>query len=144
MSRSQKILERMKISMHDFDPNGTAAVEVSWTNVRDIQAIAVAFFRTIGTGDITLKIMGNSASDGSGTDVDIVTKTVSAQPDAVGDQIFLECSAAEIAAAAEAAGETVQYVTAVVSAGASGDEGVILQIVDPVYVYEAQTADVVA
>lgn len=136
----EKLTSELAVTHYDFDPGATTATEIDWVDMRDHCGILVSFFRTIGTGAVTFKIMANTASDGSGTDADIVTHAVSSEPDAVGDYIFLECTAEQIAAA----GADMRYVTAVVSVATGTDEGVITYIRKGKRQYSGLTADVIA
>ena len=145
MSNESKLLDNLSITSYDFDPGATTETEISWFDMRDFDCFVAQFFRTIGTGATTFKIMGNTASDGSGTDVDIVTHAVASEPDAVGDYIFLECGANEIAQAASAAGvDGVRYVTAVVSVATGTDEGVVTYVAKGNRGYAGLTSDSIA
>ena len=121
----QKLRSIAKRTIYDFDPGVTTEVEVAWVDMRDFESLLVGFFRTIGTSAFTLRLMANTAANGSGTDVNIKTLTITAEPNAVGDYIWVETSAAEIAqAAAEAGVDGVRYITAVASVATDTDEGV--------------------
>ena len=141
----QKLFSRMAWKSYDFDPNATTATEIGWVDMQNYQLFAAQFFRTIGTSNVTFSIVANSESDGSGSDVTVKTHAVGSQPDAVGDQLFLSVTAEEIAAAAEAAGTTARYVTAVVSVATNTDEGVVSYIrAFPLRAVKDLTADIVA
>ena len=118
----QKLASRMKVTAYDFDPDSTDLTDVAWVDMRDYENILVKFFRTVGTSDVVFKIIANTASDGSGTDV--VLKTSTADPDATGDYAFLEANAEDIAAA----GDGYRYVSAQVSVATDTDEGVVTYI----------------
>lgn len=124
---SDKLLSNLKVTHYDFDPDATTATEIAWVDMRDFENIAVSFFRTVGTGTLSMTIIANSSSTGSGTDVTIKADPA-LSPDAVGDYIFLECTAEEIAHAAEAAGVDARYVTAVCTFGTNTDEGVVTYV----------------
>lgn len=125
----QSILSENNITLYDFDPNGTDPVDVGWVDMRDYDSIVIGFFRTIGTSALdTFALLANDASDGSGTDVTVKAKTVSSEPNAVGDFLFLEVSASEIRQACEAAGVDGRYVSASVEFATGTDEGVILYV----------------
>lgn len=118
-----KLFTENAIKMYDFDPGATTATEIGWVDMRDFECFAAAFFRTIGTGATTFKIQASAASNGS-SPVDIVTHAVGSEPDAVGDQIFLECGINDLLNA----GTDLRYVSAVVSVATGTDEGVILYV----------------
>jgi hypothetical protein len=144
MSTPVHLLANLHVTNHDFDPGATTATEISWLDMRAIDALAVGFFRTIGTGTIALALVANAESDGSGTDVPVATWSGD-QPDAVGDQIWLETDAQAIAAAAAAAGVAdVRYITAVVSTSVGTDEGVVSYIAQSTRPHAGLTADTVA
>ena len=143
---SEKLTANLAVTLYDFDPNGTTAVDVAWVDMRDFEHFMVGFFRTIGTGALdTFAILGNSASDGSGTDVTIVSKTISSEPDAVGDYIWLECTAEQIRQEGEDAGQNLRYVTASVEFATGTDEGVIIYVRQPGrFAHQGLTADLIA
>lgn len=112
----------MAITQYDHDPDGTSAVDVAWVDMRDYGRFIASFFRTVGTSALTYKILANSASDGSGSDVEI--KAGSAAPDAVGDYAFLECTAEELLSA----GSDLRYVTLNLTFATATDEGVVTYV----------------
>lgn len=145
MSTPDVMATELAVKSFDFDPDATTATEIEWVDMRNFSRILVGFFRTVGSSAVTFKLMANSESDGSGTDVDIVTHAVGSEPDAVGDQIYLETDAQQIAQKAADAGETgVRYITAVVSVATGTDEGVVTYIRKAERAYDGLTADVVA
>lgn len=138
---ANKLRCNLAVTQYDLDPDATTATEVQWVDMRDFNSILVSFFRTVGTSNATFKIVANSESDGSGTDVEIKSHALAAQPNAVGDYVFLECNAEELAGA----GDNLRYVTAVVSLATGTDEGVVTYIRSGArFPRENLTADVVA
>ena len=91
---SNHLLSQLKITHYDLDPDATSATDVAWVDMRDFENFAFSFFRTIGTSDVTITILANSSSTGSGTDVEIKswTNTTFGDPDAVGDYAFGQCT----------------------------------------------------
>jgi hypothetical protein len=146
MADIQKLGANLKVKSFDFDPDATSATDIGWEDMRDFDCLLVSFVRTIGTSNVTLKVLANADSAGGGTDVTVSTKTVSAQPDAVGDQIFLEINAQEVTEAARAAGiEGVRYVSANMSFATATDEGVVTYIFGASHRPQKDlTADIVA
>jgi len=57
--------------------------------------------------------------------VEVIAHAVGSQPNALNDQIWLECTAEEIAALGDAAGVDLRYVSADVEFQTSTDEGVV-------------------
>lgn len=125
----QIIRSSEQVKMYDFDPNDTSAHDVGWVSARNMESILIGFFRTIGTSNLTFTILGNTAADGSGTDVTAKTVTISAQPDAVGDYIFAELTAEELAQAGSDAGVELIGVSASFTFATGTDEGVGLYVI---------------
>jgi len=126
MSEANKLRANLALKNFDADPDATTETEAGWVDMRDFGSILVGFTRTVGTSALTLRLMANADSAGGGTDVAVKTKTISSEPDAVGDQVWLEVNEGEIKEAARAAGvDEVRYVTAVYSLATATDEGII-------------------
>lgn len=126
MNLNGLLTENAAITAYDVDPDATTTTDVAWVDMRDYSKLAVMFFRTVGTSDITLTVLGNSASNGGGTDVTVKTKTLtSVQPNAVGDYTFLEVSEEEVVSASESG---ARYLSANVSFATSTDEGVVVYV----------------
>lgn len=95
-------------------------------------------FRSVGTGSVTkFQLIAATAADGTGAAI-IVEHAIGSAPDAVGDQIYLECDVEqvrEVLPAATHIGVRVQLVTAT-------DEAVVLfERADPFYQAGGATAD---
>jgi hypothetical protein len=140
----QKLRSKAARRLYDFDPGATTLTDIGWVSAVGLLEFLCGFFRTIGTGAVEFKILGNTAADGSGTDVELKAHAVAAEPDAVGDQIWLEISAAEIAEQAAAAGVDIVAISAAVSVATATDEGVVLYERHLDYQQEDLTADIVA
>lgn len=140
---NEKITSRVLVTQYDFDPDSADAQDVAWVDMRDFGRFLAGFFRTVGTSDLdTMKIIANSESDGSGTDVEVKSKTLTGvQPNAVGDYNFLECTAQELAAL----GTNLRYVTLQLEFATATDEGVVTYIrSDSRFSYTGLTADSIA
>ena len=121
---SQKFASKNAVTMYDFDPGATTAADVGWVDLRDYEGIHISVRHSVGTGAIsTFKILGNSASDGSGTDVELKASTPTTA-DAVGDTVHLEVTAAELAAL----GTDLRYVSASLSLATATDECVVTYV----------------
>ncbi len=115
---TQKALSRAIRKMFDFDPDGTTLTDVSWQRLKG-EVFLVGIMRTVGTGNVdAFKIRASKASDGS-SPVDIKAKTISAEPNAVGDYIWLEVTIDDILAAA---GAGYKYVSASIQMATGTDE----------------------
>lgn len=108
------------LSMHDFDPNSASATASAWVSLLGFSHVVAGFFRTIGTGTFAMSIAASASADGSNPTT--IKSYSGSNPDAVGDQVFLECSAIEINNLLQGA----KYVAAVITFGTSTDEGVVL------------------
>ncbi len=136
-----KILSSMKITQYDFDPDAATATAAGWVAMKNFGQLAVSFFRTVGTGDITLTINGATDASGSNSTI-IVTKTLTYQPDAVGNYVFLECLAEQINSVGKAAGYDFTHASAVITFETGTDEGVVTYIQGaPRFAYDGLTAD---
>ncbi len=140
----KKSASEVKLTQYDFDPNSTAATAVAWVDMKDFAKLIVAFFRTVGTSNITMIIQGSAASNGASPET-VATKTVSSQPNAVGDYIFLECLAEQVAQVAATSGKALRYVSATISFETNTDEGVVTYMLGgPRFAYDELTADYVS
>lgn len=121
---SQKFASRNKVNMYDFDPGGTSAVDVAWVDLRDYEGIHVSAMLSVGSSAISsFKLLGNSQSNGGGSDVELKVSSVTTA-DAVGDTIHLEVTAEEMAAL----GTDLRYVSASIACGTATDECVVTYV----------------
>jgi hypothetical protein len=144
---AMKARARAKRTMYDFDPDATTATDIAWVDMKDFATFLVGFFRTVGTSDLTFKILANTASDGSGTDITVLTKTLTGvQPNALADYTWAEVTAEQVQAAAKAAGiDNARYVTANLTFATGTDEGVVYyELGEPRFAYADLTADDIA
>ena len=141
-----KLLSEVKITHYDHDPNATAATDVGWVDMRDYGCFTASFFRTVGTSALTMTILANTASDGSGDEATIATKTFTAgQPNAVGDYVFLEALAQQIAQKSAEDGKAYRYVSVNLTLATGTDEGVVTYIQSkPRFAYDEMTADYIS
>jgi hypothetical protein len=139
-STADRFLSEHAVKLYDFDPNATTVTAVAWVPLALFSRFVACFFRTIGTSAVTFDIA--VASDSSGTGAAAVkAHAVGSQPDAVGDQIFLEVSAEQCKEVLA----TGTHVSARVSFATNTDEGVVAYIrTDPRHQYSGLTADVIA
>jgi len=142
---TQKLSTKLKVLSYDFDPNATTATDIGWVDMRDYSEMMVQFFRTVGTSALTLTILCNTASDGSGNEATVATKTFTAgQPNATGDYVFLEAIENQIANLARVDGYEYRYVSANCTVATGTDEGVVTYMLKPKYCYEDLTADLIS
>jgi len=135
-----------KLTTYDHDPDTTGATDVSWQDMRDFGTFSAVFVRTIGTGvTSTFTILGNSESDGSGTDVTIKSHALGSEPNAIADFIFLECTAKEVQQEGEDNSQDLRYVSANITFATATDEAIVAYIFgEPRFAYLNLTADVIA
>jgi len=142
---TQKLSTKLKVLSYDFDPNATTATDIGWVDMRDYSEMMVQFFRTVGTSALTLTILCNTASDGSGNEATVATKTFTAgQPNATGDYVFLEAIENQIANLSRVDGYEYRYVSASCTVATGTDEGVVTYMLKPKYCYEDLTADLIS
>lgn len=135
------ITERFKVTAYDHDPDATTATDIAWVDVTNASRLLIGFFRTIGTSALTFTVLGNSASNGSGTDRTIKTVTLTGvQPDAVGDYTFAEVSREEIIAT----NEDIKYVSANLTFATGTDEAVVFYIKEMMTGVTGNTANSIA
>ena len=140
---ADRLSESLKVTHYDEDAaTATNAHDIGWVDMKDYDAIMVTAFASAltGVGVTAFSILGNTASDGSGSDVTITSHAVGSAPDAVGDYLVLECNKDEIVAA----GETLRYVSANVTMANAADENVVTYIRRAKTLKASNTADVVA
>src|SRR6185503_9629672 len=84
------------VQMYDFD-YAADPVDVAWVDMQNYRRFVVGLFRSVGTATVDgFRILANTAADGSGTDIVVKVHALGTAPDAVGDQIYLECTAEEV------------------------------------------------
>lgn len=132
-SEYQKFMSRNVMKHYDVDPSGdtTAAFDVAWVDMRDYEGFIASFFRTVGTDALdTFSIIANSESDGGGTDATIIVGMPAAaeEPNAVGDQIFIECSAEQLASLSTSATGKLRYVSISIEFATGTDEAVVTYV----------------
>lgn len=143
LTNNEKLSSTLQITAYDFDPGATTATDIAWVPMG--RHFLAMFFRTVGASGLTFSLIGNTATDGTGTDVTIVSHAVANEPDAVGDYVFLECSEEQVKEVAATAGlSNVKTVSASVAVATGTDEGVVIYVREPHRKYADITAESVA
>lgn len=98
---NEKLSSALAVTMYELDAEGPA--DVAWVALEEFSSFLAIVMRSVGTGGLDqFKILGNTAADGTGTDVELAdyasVGTLSAV-DAVGDTAMLEVTQADIDAA---------------------------------------------
>ena len=136
----KKLSNRQKIEMHDFDPGGTAVTAVGWRAIQGFRTFLARLMRTIGTSATTFDIAVATDSSGTGA-LAVITHAVGSEPDAVGDELFLECSVENMRETLAAA----THWSARISVATGTDEMVVTTIEsDPQFPRTGLTADIIA
>lgn len=115
------------VELLDFDPDSADAVNVAWRDMREYGRFVAGFMRTIGTGALDMFTIVAASNNTGANLTTILSKTISSQPDAVGDYVFLEITADQIAHE-DTSGVGLRYVSARLEFATSTDEGVVLYI----------------
>lgn len=140
----QKLRSALYVKPFDFDPDATSATDVGWIDARDYSSILFLFTRTVGTSATTMNILGNTAADGSGTDVTVKAVTISSEPNAFLDLKVAEVTAEEIATAGAAAGVALRGVSLSVAFATGTDEAIVHYVGLGERQFRNQTADIIA
>lgn len=137
---AEHITSRQVTKLHDFDPNATTVTAVEWRPIKEYRRFLAGFMRTIGTGAVTFDIAAATSDAGAGA-TQVVAHAVGSEPDAVGDQLYLECDVEQIRNALS----TATHWAARVSVATGTDEGVVLtEEHEAMFPRSGLTADIVA
>ncbi len=142
----EHIGSRNKIKMYDFDPNTTAATPVAWVDMRDYEHFGVMAMASAltGNGVTAFAIQASAVPEGTNP-VTIRSHALASEPDAVGDQLWLEVSAQEVNSVGVLAGKDLRYVSAVLTLANSADENVVTYVLsNPRFAQSGLTGDVVS
>ena len=108
---------------HYLSGNASTAKDMGWVDMRDYDAILITVHAAAltGNGVTVFSIIANADSAGGDTDATIKTHAVASAPDAAGDYLVLEASAAEIQGASTSTTGALRYVSAAVTAANAAD-----------------------
>ena len=128
-SSSNKAASNFAWEVYDHDPGGTSATIVTpdggtterWADLRDFENFAVLAMSSTLTGNGITLLEIVVADDTASTNLAVVKTSGAVAADAVGDYVFLECTAAE----ANEVGTTGRYVAARITVANSADEAVV-------------------
>lgn len=131
---TEKIGSGMFIRSYDHDPGATTAVITSpdgGTTIRTLDmsdygnfAVIAMLSVKVGNGITKLEIIADGDGTFDGADVVVIKDSGTVAADAVGDCVFLECAASELAPL----GSTLRYVAARITCHNAGDEAVVTYI----------------
>ncbi len=136
----KKLSNNQKIEMHDFDPGVTTVVAVGWRAISGFRTFLARLMRTIGTSATTFDIAVATDSSGTGA-LAVVTHAVGSEPNAVGDELFLECSVENMRETLA----TATHWSARISVATNTDEMVVTTIeANPQHPRTGRTADIIS
>jgi len=121
----------------------SSAADVGWVDARNFRKFGVMTCATAltGAGVSALTLQANTASDGSGTDVTLATRTGLSTADAAGDCLWIEADIDDAAVGTDGA----RYVNCVITAANAADDHVITYILsDPKYPAASLTGDIIS
>lgn len=139
---TMRLGETLEIRPKDFDPGATALTDVAWVSAKGIHRFAVMYpASSLTTSATIVKILGNTAADGSGTDHVLATAaSVTPDDEASGDYIWVEVTGEDIAAT----NASILGVSAQVSVATATDEATVIYIIDRQVGYTQQTVTTIA
>jgi hypothetical protein len=138
---------RLYIKSFDHDPGGTSATLASpdggttirYLDMRDYERMAVEVRPTIASGGIT-KVEIVASATTAFSSVTVIKDSGTIDADSLNDNVFLECSAEEIAQLGDAAGVDLRYVAARLTNETGTDEANVLYVAEPKRAYSGLTA----
>jgi hypothetical protein len=151
---SQKIGSSWSILSYDHDPGATSAQAVTPDGGTTKRYVPLALYELFGVACMTSVSASSSgatlvdivaATDVLGTDVTTVVSSGAVVADAVGDFVFVECTAAQVKEVGDAAGKAFTHVAARITCSNSGDECVVTYLRgQPKFTASGLTANVIS
>lgn len=132
---TERFGSRVAAITYDHDPGATSALITSpdggttkrYVAMRDYEGFAGLVMATIATtGPTLVDIVG--ATDSAGTNVTTIVSSGTVAADAVGDVVYIECSAEQINEVGKAAGYNFTHAGIRITCGNSGDECAVTYI----------------
>jgi hypothetical protein len=136
--QSADFVQNNLVTVYDFDPDASTAVDVAWVDMLDYDELTVIAIRTIGTGAVDgFTILSNPTLTGGGTDVEVKTHATATEPDAIADFVVLSCRSDELGGN--------RYASANLELATDTDEFIVVYIRSKArYPRRALTADIIA
>lgn len=140
----QKILSMEKFELIVHEPGDADLNAVKYVDLKDFDSFVAGYLRTAGT-DVLDNFQISAAQDASGTNKQVI-KTSTAQPDAVGDQAYIEIASQEVEQVGVDAGITdLRFVTLEVENATAGDQAAVTYVLGRAHFPGKDlTADVIA
>jgi len=140
----QKILSMEKLDLIVHEPGDTVLNAVKYVDLKDFDSFVAGYLRTAGTGVLdAFQIV--AAQDAAGLNKQVI-KTSAAQPDAVGDQAYIEIASQEVEQVGVDAGITdLRFVSLEVQNNVGGDQAAVTYVLGRAHFPGKDlTADVIA
>lgn len=151
---SQKIASTHAILSYDHDPGATSAQIVTPDGGTTKRLVPLALYEWFGVACMTSVSASSSgatlvdivaATDSAGTNATTVVSSGAVVADAVGDFVFVECTAAQVKEQGDSDGRVYTHVGARITCSNSGDECVVTYIrANPKFAALNLTANVIA
>lgn len=128
------------VKSYDHDPGATTAVLASpdggttpwYLDMRDYSAAGVMVKPSIiGGAGVTLVRLFASTDVAGATNATLIRSSGAVAGDSLNDVVWVECTAAEFAAAGQAAGVDLRYLTVEITCGTNTDEAVVTLVAKP-------------
>lgn len=129
---SDKLFANQNMTMLVHNPtDATVEVATGWVDLRDYENFAVGMVTSLlpsGTGPTVFEIIADADADGGDGNVIIKAHALGSLPNAVGDVVWLECTAEEIRQLGVDNTKELRYVSANVDANHANDEAVLVYV----------------
>lgn len=131
---SQKIGSSWAIKLYDHDPGATSAQITTPDGGTTKRLVPLALYEVFGVKCMTSVSASSSgatlvdivaATDATGTNATTVVSSGAVAADAVGDEVFVECTAAQVKEQGDADGRVYTHVGARITCSNAGDECVV-------------------
>ena len=149
---TDKIATQFLLALYDHDPDSTDAKVTSadggttekWLDMRDYRgfAVMVAPGAMTGAGITQVEIVASETADETDSSVTVIKDSSTVAADALGDYVFLECTAEEIAHAAST--YALRYVAARITLDNAADEATVIYFGIPLKPHDGLTATTIA
>ncbi len=131
---TQKVASKVSLELYDHDPDGTSATLCTgagtngYVDMKNYRCFAVKAMSSALTGAGISKLEIVAADDTSGTNITVIKDSGAVVCDAVGDQVYEECTAEEISQLSAASGYSLRYVGARLTVANAADEAVVAYV----------------
>ncbi len=121
-----KLTSEIQQTTYLHDPaDATVATKIAWADMRDYEKLLVAVV-CVQAAIVTFKLFVSGSPTGADTPVEIRAHAAPTTADAVGDTLYLECTAEELPALGTATCVHPRYVSAEVDMDTNTDTAVVV------------------